>query len=168
MLEIPLEEKAEILRQNTDETEQKDKEIKEMEKQSKEADIIRREVRQVVSEFSGPLPPPSIIKGYEDVLPGAAERILEMAEKQSEHRQFMERKMISTESRDSLLGVVFAFVLGVGCLFISYEIVVNVPENAGAIASAIFGAAGIGSIVGPFLKIRRRESSERDERNKED
>ncbi|MDE6052372.1 MAG: DUF2335 domain-containing protein [Lachnospiraceae bacterium] len=103
MSEMPSEENAEILQQNTDEEKHLDGEL---EAQSREVEIIRREMRQVVSEFSGPLPPPNIIKGYEDILPGSAERILAMAEKQSEHRQFMERKMIATESRDGFLGVI--------------------------------------------------------------
>ncbi len=165
MSEMPSEENAEILKQNTDEEKHSDGEL---EAQSREVEIIRREMRQVVSEFSGPLPPPNIIKGYEDILPGSAERILAMAEKQSEHRQFMERKMIATESRDGFLGVIFAFILGIGCLFISYQIVVNVPENAGAISSAVFGAAGIGSIVGPFLKIRRKEGTEKKDENEKE
>lgn len=37
-------------------------------------------------EFSGPLPPPQILGQYDEVLPGAAERILRMAEKQQDHR----------------------------------------------------------------------------------
>lgn len=72
----------------------------------------------IQGEFSGPIPPPSIIEGYERVLPGSADRIITMAEKQSEHRQKMEEKMISAESRDSLLGVIFAFLLGVGCIYL--------------------------------------------------
>ena len=35
------------------------------------------------SEFSGPLPHPEILAKYEDILPGAATRILEMAEEQA-------------------------------------------------------------------------------------
>ena len=41
-------------------------------------------------EFSGPLPPPAVLQGYEDIVLGAANRILEMAERQSKHRQQLE------------------------------------------------------------------------------
>lgn len=69
---------------------------------------VERVVAKVIqSEFSGPIPPPNIIKGYEDILPGAAERIISMAERQSAHRQEMERVMVNAEARDSLLGVCF-------------------------------------------------------------
>lgn len=74
---------------------------------------VERVVAKVIqSEFSGPIPPPNIIKGYEDILPGAAERIISMAERQSAHRQEMERVMVNAEARDSLLGVCFAFYWG--------------------------------------------------------
>jgi uncharacterized membrane protein len=84
--------------------------------------LKNEEVKQVVSQviqeiqFSGPIPPPNIISGYEKILPGAADRILAMAEKQSEHRQEMEKKMVEAESRDGLLGIICGFTLGVGCI----------------------------------------------------
>lgn len=44
---------------------------------------INQVIAKIQSEYSGPIPPPNIIKGYEQVLPGSADRILKMAEKQS-------------------------------------------------------------------------------------
>ncbi|MDE0103545.1 MAG: DUF2335 domain-containing protein [Bryobacterales bacterium] len=42
-------------------------------------------------EFScGPLPPPKTIEGYEAIVPGAAGRIISMADKQLAHRQHLE------------------------------------------------------------------------------
>ena len=41
--------------------------------------------------FSGPLPPPNVLSAYEDLLPGAADRIITMAEKQLEHRMYLEK-----------------------------------------------------------------------------
>ena len=106
-------------------------------------EAVENETKKVIAEviqgeFSGPIPPPSIIEGYERVLPGSADRIITMAEKQSEHRQKMEEKMISAESRDSLLGVIFAFLLGVGCIIAAVIMVCVVPQNSGAIAGGVF------------------------------
>ncbi len=124
---------------------------------------VERAVAKVIqSEFSGPIPPPSIIKGYEDVLPGTAERIVVMAENQARHRQDMERIMIEAEARDSLLGVLFAFILGVGCLVTSAVIVISVPDKAGAISSAMVGVTGIASIIVGFIKGTRSGSSKND------
>lgn len=116
----------------------------------------------IQSEFSGPIPPPSIIKGYEDILPGTAERIVSMAENQAKHRQDMEKIMVSAEARDSLLGVVFAFILGVGCLVASAIIVICVPEKTGAVSSAMVGITGIASIIVGFIKGTRVGSSKND------
>ncbi|MFB3919234.1 MAG: DUF2335 domain-containing protein [Candidatus Velamenicoccus archaeovorus] len=61
--------------------------------------------------FSGPIPPPQILSQYEQILPGAAGRILGMAEKQSNHRQNMEKRIIYSETFQGTLGMVFAFVI---------------------------------------------------------
>lgn len=58
--------------------------------------------------FSGPIPHPSIVEGYEKILPGAADRILAMAEKEGEFRHSYLSKKLSVESRDSLLGIILA------------------------------------------------------------
>lgn len=48
----------------------------------KQAEQVKQVVVEAIrSEFSGPMPPPSILSGYEKILPGAADRILSMAEK---------------------------------------------------------------------------------------
>lgn len=131
--------------------------------ENKEHELIdEKEVKKVVmemakAEFTGPIPPPSIIEGYERVLPGSADRIIAMAEKQSEHRQKMENKMISAESRDSLLGVIFAFLLGMGCIIAAVIMVYKAPENGGAIAGALLGVTGIGSITSGFIINTRRQ-----------
>lgn len=43
--------------------------------------------------FSGPMPHPDILKGYEDILPGSAERILQMAENEQKHRHKQEDRI---------------------------------------------------------------------------
>jgi uncharacterized membrane protein len=55
-------------------------------------DTSQKLTRTSVQAFSGPLPPPSVLKGYEEVVRGSAERILVMAEKQQDHRTEQNRK----------------------------------------------------------------------------
>lgn len=62
--------------------------------QSKEAYLIAQEIR---SEFSGPLPHPEILARYEEILPGAATRIFEMAEEQAIHRRYMEKNSLTLQ-----------------------------------------------------------------------
>lgn len=53
------------------------------------------------SSFSaGPLPVSSEFAGYEQTLPGAAERILAMAEKEQSHRHEIELKAVDLHSRE--------------------------------------------------------------------
>jgi uncharacterized membrane protein len=129
--------------------------------------LKNEEVKQVVSQviqeiqFSGPIPPPNIISGYEKILPGAADRILAMAEKQSEHRQEMEKKMVEAESRDGLLGIICGFTLGVGCIAAAIIMTVTYPESVGVISGAVLGGTGVVSIAGTAIKSTR--SNKKDE-----
>lgn len=152
MSEEQLEKKQEVVEKCKEEIEDDEQEIVQMDQK-----VVKKVVEAVVqSEFSGPIPPPNIIEEYERILPGSADRIIAMAEKQSTHRQKMEEKMISAESRDGLLGVIFAFVLGIGCIISSVIMVCLVPQSAGAIAGAFLGVTGIGSITSSFIVSTRR------------
>lgn len=117
------------------------------------AELKNEEVKQVVKtviqeiEFSGPMPPPNILSGYEQILPGAADRILTMTETQSRHRQLMERRMIEAEARDSFLGVLFGFALGGGCIVAGIIMVLVYPQTAGVISGAVLGSSGVTSIA---------------------
>ncbi len=59
------------------------------------ADLLQ--VRGVVQHYQGPLPPPAMLRGYEELVPGGVARILAMAERQAAHRQ-------TIESRGQLFG----------------------------------------------------------------
>ncbi len=58
----------------------------------------RREVLSVIAvereTFSGPIPHPDILRGYEDVQQGIAERIVSLAEQEQAHRLDMERQIV--------------------------------------------------------------------------
>ena len=46
------------------------------------------------SSFSGPIPPPALLQKYNEIIPNGAERILAMAEKQSAHREYLEKRVV--------------------------------------------------------------------------
>ena len=69
--------------------------------------------------FSGPLPPPQLLKQYNDVVPNGAERLMAMAERQQNHRQELERTVIEgnveSESRGQWMGLFISIaVIGAG------------------------------------------------------
>ena len=69
------------------------------------AEIIASRIVETRSEHYGPLPPPSDLQEYDNVVPGAAERIIRMAENQSEHRRELERKVVFGDSTRAFCGL---------------------------------------------------------------
>ena len=61
---------------------------------------------------SGPLPAPQILLQYNQIIPGAADRIIVMAEQQASHRQKLEQIVVKSGARDSLLGLIFGLIIG--------------------------------------------------------
>lgn len=121
--------------------------------------------RVMAREFRGPIPAPDILAEYENISPGFADRIISMAERQSQHRQEIEKTQVKAESRDSLLGVIFAFLLGGGSLTGCVLMVSWVPNSVGAICGAVLGVTGISAIVGTFLKNTRKQSKNAQKEN---
>lgn len=56
--------------------------------------LVKRTVHQ---EFSGPLPQPEDLQRYDAIVPGAADRIIAMAETQALHRQDIEKNSVASE-----------------------------------------------------------------------
>jgi uncharacterized membrane protein len=69
-----------------------------------------------VAQWVGPLPPPSILAKYKEVIPDGAERILGMAERQAAHRIASEQFVIRSNVSRSWGGLIAGFVLS--CLLI--------------------------------------------------
>lgn len=115
-----------------------------------EKTLVLKRISSSVS-MTGPLPPPSILAGYEQVLSGAAERIVSMAEKEQDHRHSFDNKCQKTDSRDSLLGILCGFVLGVAALVAGVIVIMRVPNKVGAVTGSVLGISGIASIVATFI-----------------
>ena len=127
------------------------------------ATITREVVAIIRQEFSGPLPPPEILAKYNEAVPDGAERLLVMAEKQSSHRRQLEAKVISTDSRNSLLGVVFAFVLGLSTILTGGYVILEGHSYSGA----FIGSAGLVGLVSVFVYGTRERRKERESKAKQ-
>jgi len=64
-----------------------------------------------MSHFSGPLPPPEALAGYEKILPGAADRIFKMAEDQNAHRRHLETTAIESKVSVQKWGLIGGLVV---------------------------------------------------------
>ena len=112
--------------------------------------------------FSGPLPPPNHLEQYERILPGAAERILKMAEDQSLHRRSLEAKVIHSGVTDSKRGLWFGLIMGLSCFgLVGFCASLGLQLLAGIIA-----ALDLGSLVGVFVYGSRQKKAERVEKER--
>jgi uncharacterized membrane protein len=111
--------------------------------------------------YSGPIPPASEMKKYEDIQPGMADRILAIAERQAQHRQKMEADVVQRNLRDQRLGIVFAFFITLGTLFVATLCVRWGHEIIGG----FIGSSGIGSIIMAFIYGTRSGRQEREQKS---
>ncbi len=112
--------------------------------------------------FSGPLPPPEILKKFDEVVPGAAERIIKMAEEQSAHRKELERKVIESDISRSKWGQILGFIIAVVGLAVSAFIAIY----GNAYAGGVIGVGTLVSLVGVFMYGAKTRSKEREEKSK--
>lgn len=116
-------------------------------------------VQQTVQGFTGPIPPPQVLAGYEQVLPGAANRIITMAERQSDHRQDLERRVVSANIRHAEIGL----WLGAAVAVIMVVAAVLVAIAGHPVVGGVIGAFDVVGIVTVFvLRQRAREQELQD------
>lgn len=87
--------------------------------------------------WTGPIPPPDILAGYNDIIPDGAERILRMAEKQSDHRILMESTVINRELNQSGRGQNYAVFIVILVLIASFILVYTNHDVAGGVLGAV-------------------------------
>lgn len=69
--------------------------------------------------FSGPLPPPAVLEGYERLVPGAAERLISLVEADAKHQQELEITALRAEISSYRLGQVLGFLIATLALFVA-------------------------------------------------
>ena len=113
-----------------------------------------------IQHFQGPLPPPFILKDYEEILPGSADRILNMSERQQQHRIELERARVFADIRMEQLGLgagfILAVILAIGGIWLA-------AEGKELTGFAIL-VANIAVVVGAFYFARRQPAKEYQER----
>lgn len=132
-------------------------ESNESQNQHNERGMVMRQMQA----FSGPLPHPDILKRFDEVVPGAAERILVMAEEQSAHRRSLERKVIDSDIARSKWGQVLGFCIAIAGLVASGWIAVY----GSAITGGVIGAGTLASLVWVFMYGAKTRSKERIEKS---
>jgi len=107
---------------------------------------------------SGPIPDAGQLEHYERICPGLADRIISMAEKQSEHRQYLEKTVVKSGVRDSLLGIISGFAIGIVTVVSGALLIYSGHDIAGA----VFSGTGLTGLVGVFVYGTRSSRAERE------
>lgn len=110
------------------------------------AQISIVEVRQE-NMFEGPLPHPAILEGYEKTLPGAADRVLKMAEENASNRHDINHKIVDADNMRSGRGQILGFILSI--FFVGAAIWCAYLDQP--FPASILGVGGFSSIISIFV-----------------
>ncbi len=113
---------------------------------------------------SGPIPDPERLAKYNEVLPGAADRILSMAENQSAHRQVLEKKIIHSDSFRATFGVICGLIITLVALACGTYLIINGHDWAGATIII----TNLAVLVGVFIygtQLRRNERQKKSQQS---
>jgi uncharacterized membrane protein len=101
--------------------------------------------REVAVSYQGPLPTSGEFAGYERVLPGAADRILAITEKEAENRRNNQNKLVEASVKYSGRGQVFALVISLLSI-IGVGLSIFFEKPTASIAPAIIAITGLASL----------------------
>jgi uncharacterized membrane protein len=76
-----------------------------------------------MQQISGPVPSPDILRAYDEMTPGLADRIVRMAEQEAEHRRKIEFEIVSIQGldqksyrRSELMGQILGLTIGLAAI----------------------------------------------------
>jgi uncharacterized membrane protein len=110
------------------------------------------------TQFSGPLPPPELLDQYNKILPGAAERIISMAEKQGESRRHLETVVIEANAFSEKLGPILGFIIAMTAIIGGIWLISKGLKTEGLVAVLTAIAAPVGVFV--FGKYQQQKELE--------
>jgi uncharacterized membrane protein len=119
------------------------------------AQIVLQQVKtEIIKAHAGPLPAVEDFAGYDQVCPGAAKEILDMAVRQQKHSHHMDKYNAHSEFWLPVIGIVSAvasviamFAAGIYLAVIGHE----------SLAIGVLSGTGAVTIVGAFLQRRKAE-----------
>jgi uncharacterized membrane protein len=124
---------------------------------------VSRYVQISHESYTSPIPPPSVLAQYDEILPGCADRILKMAESQERHRHNMESSVVRSNIMNERLGLFAALTLALILTLGSIGLIaINRPVEG---LSIVLGETIV--LVGSFYYAQHRLRQERKERLKE-
>lgn len=128
-------------------------------------------IRQLRAEHSGPLPPPALLKQYDDIISNGAERIMQMAESEQQHRHDMERQLVNQEINDAAdgrgierRGQIFAVIVCLSLIYVAREIAL--AGNPGY--ATLLAGGTLASIITAFISGKFKGEKKQDDEGTEE
>ncbi len=113
------------------------------------------EAVSVQTAYSGPIPPAQELGNYNAIVPGAAERILLMAEKNQQHQIDIETLALNSARKDVRRGQIFALIITVSAFSTSIAaMIMGFPFVA-----SVIGSTTVVSLAIAFIKGRDHNST---------
>ena len=94
--------------------------------------------------------PPAILEGYERLVPGAAERILAMAESDTKHQHAIAFSALNAAEGEVKRGQIFAFIIGLAA-HLSSMIALYIGSS---VVAGTIGCTTVVGLVSVFIKGR--------------
>jgi uncharacterized membrane protein len=127
----------------------------------------------ITQEFGGPLPPPSILHGYDEIIPGSAAQFVQAFHDEMEHRRDLEKRSIEAEILDRRAsrqerkrGQQCGFIICMTAIIAGAVTAGLAPSVAGQIMGGVIGAGGLTSLVLAFITGRGFTKAEPKEKPK--
>jgi uncharacterized membrane protein len=107
--------------------------------------------------WSSPYPPPELLRGYEEVQSGTADRILGMVDNQQKHRHELEKTTVVGASKRAWWGLWLGFIISLVVLGLgTMTILEGFPWAGGGVMGAdLVALAGV-FVIGQFRQSRER------------
>lgn len=109
---------------------------------TKQQDVVHHQ-----ESYNGPIPHPSHLSQFEEILPGSAERIFQMTEGDLKHIQDLQKQSMKDDFTYSMTGVLIGGIVTVGAIFGSIYVIIAGHDWAGV---GIIGMT-LSTIVGAFI-----------------
>lgn len=106
--------------------------------------------------FSGPLPPPAVLRQYNEIQPDFAERLLRLTETEAEHRRQVTTRAQRDDAIETVLGQVFALIVSLA----AFGTAAWLGFLGHPAAASVIGGSAIVGLVGAFIAGRQHTASQ--------
>jgi len=129
---------------------------------SHQSQVVQSVTTFKLAQYQGPIPPPELLREFDDVVPNGAERIFRQFELQSEHRRDLEKNVITQDQRRSNWGLASGTLVAVSAI-----VVCGIAAYKGQVTASLIGVFGtIATLASVFVYGTRERKKERIERAK--